>query len=155
MKTLGFGIKSLLKDPKWAAKHVGNYQQNNPVKPQENENDIYAQNKTQVVSGGKDESVFNRAKKGDVNTENNIYAQNQTRVNPLTKDADIFSLSKAGNAEGGKNNIFAMMNKFDEDHKILMGAQGVQPASQMDPMASFGGEDEIQKKLGKKLNILM
>lgn len=154
MKTLGFGIKSLLKDPKWAAKHVGNYQHNNPIKPQENENDVFAQNKTQVVSG-KDESIFNRAKKGDMNVENNIYAQNQSRVNPLNKDADIFSLAKAGGAEGQKNNIFAMMNKFDEDHKILMGAQGVQPSQPMDPMASFGGEDEIQKKLGRRLNIMM
>ena len=47
-----------------------------------------------------------------------------------------------------------MMNKIDENHKPLMGAQGMQPTEQVQQMNSMNPE-ELQKKLGKKLNILM
>ena len=47
-----------------------------------------------------------------------------------------------------------MMNKFDEQHKSIMGAQGVQPTHQVDSMNAFGS-DEIQKRLGKKISIFM
>ena len=153
MKTLGFGIKSLLKDPQWAARHVGNYQQNNPIKPVENENDIYAQNKTQTVSGGKD-SIFARAAKGDLDVNganNNIFSQQ--KIEPSEGINNIFAQSKVG-ASSGNQDIFKMMNKFDEDHKPLMGAQGVQPPTNIDPMNSIP-EDENLRKVGKKLNMLM
>lgn len=86
------------------------------------------------------QSIFNRAKNGDVG--------NAANVN------NIFAQSKVGAAGNGQNNIFAMMNKIDENHKPLMGAQGMQPTEQVQQMNSMNPE-ELQKKLGKKLNILM
>ena len=152
MKTLGFGIKSLLKDPQWAARHVGNYQQGNIIKPLENENDKFAPNKSQLVSGGQD-SIFTRAAKGELDPSgvNSIFSQQ--KVDPSQGANNIFAQSKIGAANGNLN-IFEMMNKFDEDHKPLMGAQGVQPSQNIDPMNSIP-EDENLRKVGKKLNLLM
>jgi len=156
MKTLGFGIKSLLRDPAWAAKHVGNYQRNNPIKPLENEDDRSAPNKTQTVSGvGNQESIF-RSKRGDMDIaaagfNDSIFAQYKAEA--PRRPNDIFSESRVGVA-GGNKNIFAMMNKIDEDRKPLMGAQGVQPPHNIDPMNSIP-QDENMRKVGRKLNMLM
>lgn len=150
MKTLGFGIKSLMKDPQWAMKHginpfnqtagsiVGDAKMNN-AKPTE----------------GPEQSIFNRAKKGDMNNVNNIFAQNQNRVNGVNAQNDIFSQAKVGGASNKNNNIFEMMNKFDEQHKSLKGAQGVQPMQPQDPMMNSMNDEELKKKMGKKLNIMM
>jgi len=148
MKTLGFGIKSLLKNPAWAAQHVGNYQRNNPIKPAENENDRYGQNKPYSVSGfGEQDGVSLRAKKGDIDfggVNNRIPVQ-------YGADGNVFSQSKIGAAEE-KKNIFQMMNKFDELHKPL--AASVMPVQNADPMSPLAEDDKL-KKIGKKLNLFI
>ena len=146
MKTLGFGLKSLIKDPKWAQMHGINA--NNQTA-----GSVVGSAKQSGVAGA-EKSIFDRAKSGDVNNTNNIFAQSQNRVNGANTQNNIFAQSKVGGASNQNNNIFQMMNKFDEQHKSIMGAQGVQPTQAQDPMNSIGA-DEIQKKLGKKLNIMM
>ena len=173
MKTLGFGLKSLMRDPQWAQKH--NINPNNQTA-----GSVVGDNKTGGAAQA-EKSIFDRAKTGDIHNANNIFAQSQNRVNGINADSSIFAQSKIGgannnifaqnkvnglNAENNifaqskvgasnqNNNIFAMMNKFDEDHKTLMGAQGVQPMQQQDAMNPFG-TDEIQKRIGKRLNLMM
>ena len=143
MKTLGLGLKSLLKDPRWAQKHG-----------------IDPNNQTagSVVGSGKkaqsaEESLSKRAKSGDINNVNNIFTQNQNRVNGLNTENNIFAQPKIGGSENNKN-IFEMMNKIDEQHKPLLGAQGMQPTEGPQQTNNMNPE-ELQKKLGKKLNILM
>lgn len=135
MLTLGFGIKSLLKNPAWAAQHVGNYQRNNPIKPAENENDRYGQNKPYSVSAAEEQPNI-RAKKGDIDISgmNNIFAQ-----------------SKVG-ALNENNNIFQMMNKIDESHKSLI--PNIMPTQNVDPMNPLP-DDEKLRKIGKKLNLFI
>ena len=149
MKTLGFGLKSLLKDPQWAQKHrIDPYNQQS--------GQVVGDNKMKGAQGA-EESIFNRAKKGDVqgnNNVNNIFAQNQNRVNGVNAQNNIFAQAKVGGAENQKTNIFEMMNKFDEQHKALTGAQGMQQMQPVEQMNQMNPE-ELQKKLGKKLNILM
>ncbi|MCR5261683.1 MAG: hypothetical protein K6C94_07580 [Candidatus Gastranaerophilales bacterium] len=147
MKTLGFGLKSLLKDPQWAQKH--NIDPNNQTA-----GSVVGDNKTGGAAAQK--SIFDRAKAGDVHNNNNIFMQSQNRVNGINAENNIFAQAKVGGASNhnATNNIFEMMNKFDEQHKTLMGAQGVQPMQAQDPMNAFGS-DEIQKKLGRKLNLMM
>lgn len=127
MKTLGFGLKSLLKDPKWAQMHN--------IDPQKQTAGSVVGNKENVNQA--EESIFSRAKKGDVGNVNNIFSQ-----------------AKIGGVSNQNTDIFSMMNKIDEQHKSLMGAQGVQPTHQIDPMNTLD-PNEMQKKLGKKLNIFM
>ncbi len=143
MKTLGLGLKSLLKDPRWALKH--NIDPNN-------------QTAGQVSGGGNkaqsaEESTFKRAKSGDINNINNIFAQSRNAVNGVNAGNDIFSQSKIGGI-GENKNIFEMMNKIDEQHKPLIGAQGMQPTENVQQM-NYMNPEELQKKLGKKLNMLM
>ena len=47
------------------------------------------------------------------------------------------------------------MNKFDENHKILAGSNAIQASPEMEPMNNLSNEEELKKKLGKKLNIMM
>lgn len=143
MKTLGFGLRSLLKDPQWAQKHGIN--PNNQTA-----GSIVGEGSK---AKGAEESIFNRAKSGDINNVNNIFAQSQNRVNGVNAENNIFAQSKIG-AANNKNNIFEMMNKFDETHKALTGSQGIQPNEQMNPVSSMNPE-ELQKRLGRKLNIMM
>lgn len=144
MKTLGFGIKSLLKNPAWAAQHVGNYEPNNPILPAKNENDRYAPNKSYTVSGA-DDVTNARAKKGDIDAS----GINLFRGNAIQGGDSIFKQQKVGD-----QNIFQMMNKIDETHKPLLGAQGVQLLQNTEAVTSIP-EDEKLKKIGKKLNLLM
>jgi len=134
MLTLGFGIKSLLKNPAWAAQHLGNYQRNNPIKPAENENDRYGQNKPYSVSGAAQTDI--RAKKGDID---------------ISGINNIFAKSNVG-ALGENNNIFQMMNKIDESRKPLMA--NIMPTQNTDPMNPLP-DDEKLRKIGKKLNMFM
>lgn len=142
MKTLGFGIKSLLKDPQWALKH-----NINPLN--QTAGSIVADHK----ANGAEKSIFNRAKSGDVGNANEIFAQNQNKINGVNAENNIFAQSKIG-AANNNTSIFEMMNKFDEQHKALTGAQGLQPNEQVQQMNSMNPE-ELQKKLGKKLNMFM
>ena len=146
MKTLGFGLKSLLKDPQWAQKHrIDPYNQQG--------GQVVGDNKMKGAQGA-EESIFSRAKKGDVNNTNNIFAQSQNRVNGVNAENNIFAQSKLGGAGNQKTNIFEMMNKFDEQHKALTGVQGMQPMQPIEQMNQMNPE-ELQKKLGKKLSIFM
>lgn len=143
MKTLGFGLKSLLKDPRWAMKH--NIDPNN-------------QTAGSVVGNPKptkeEESVFNRAKAGDVDTSNNIFAQNN-KINKIQPNQNLEE--KLGGLDNNNKNvdIFSLMNKFDENHKILAGSNAIQASPEMEPMNNLSNEEELKKKLGKKLNIMM
>lgn len=143
MKTLGFGLKSLLKDPRWAMKH--NIDPNN-------------QTAGSVVGNPKptkeEESVFNRAKAGDVDTSNNIFAQNN-KINKFQPNQNLEE--KLGGLDNNNKNvdIFSLMNKFDENHKILAGSNAIQASPEMEPMNNLSNEEELKKKLGKKLNIMM
>lgn len=149
MKTLGFGLKSLLRDPQWAQKH--NIDPNNQTA-----GSVVGDNKAGHTQGA-EQSIFKRAQQGDVdssNNVNNIFAQNHNRVNGVNAENNIFAQAKVGGANQNSS-IFEMMNKFDENHKALSGSQGIQPPMQMDPMNNAVNEDELQKKVGKRLNILM
>lgn len=143
MKTLGFGLKSLLKDPRWAMKH--NIDPNN-------------QTAGSVVGNPKpnkeEENVFNRAKMGEVDGSNNIFAQNN-KINKFQPQQNLEE-KLSGLDNNNKNaDIFSLMNKFDENHKILAGSNAIQASPEMDQMNNLSNEEELKKKLGKKLNIMM
>lgn len=170
MKTLGFGIKSLLKDPQWAMKHG--------INP-------YNQTQGSIVGDGKvaaandkinsENSVKNRAQKGDIGSQNNIFSQeNLNKLNGVKPEEKSLAQRLDGIDKGGSNifekmnkidgsqridgidkdntSIFDRMNKLDESHKMLAGANNIQN----DPLGvNQPNMEDIQKKLGKKLNILM
>lgn len=143
MKTLGFGLKSLLKDPRWAMKH--NIDPNN-------------QTAGSVVGNPKpnkeEENVFNRAKMGEIDGSNNIFAQNN-KINKFQPQQNLEE-KLSGLDNNNKNaDIFSLMNKFDENHKILAGSNAIQASPEMDQMNNLSNEEEFKKKLGKKLNIMM
>lgn len=143
MKTLGFGLKSLLKDPRWAMKH--NIDPNN-------------QTAGSVVGNPKpnkeEENVFNRAKMGEIDGSNNIFAQNN-KINKFQPQQNLEE-KLSGLDNNNKNaDIFSLMNKFDENHKILAGSNAVQASPEMEQMNNLSNEEELKKKLGKKLNIMM
>lgn len=143
MKTLGFGLKSLLKDPRWAMKH--NIDPNN-------------QTAGSVVGNPKpnkeEENVFNRAKMGEVDGSNNIFAQNN-KINKFQPQQNLEE-KLSGLDNNNKNaDIFSLMNKFDENHKILAGSNAIQASPEMEQMNNLSNEEELKKKLGKKLNIMM
>lgn len=143
MKTLGFGLKSLLKDPRWAMKH--NIDPNN-------------QTAGSVVGNPKtnkeEESVFNRAKMGEIDGSNNIFAQNN-KINKFQPQQNLEE-KLSGLDNNNKNaDIFSLMNKFDENHKILAGSNAIQASPEMEQMNNLSNEEELKKKLGKKLNIMM
>jgi len=144
MKTLGFGLKSLLKDPKWALKH--NIDPNN-------------QTAGSVVGNPKptkeEESIFNRAKAGDMDNSNNISSQ-ASRINPFKQERNQNLEEKIGGLDNNKNvDVFSLMNKFDENHKVLAGSNAIQASPEMEQMNNMSSEEELKKKLGKKLNIMM
>ncbi|MGN0006152.1 MAG: hypothetical protein ACI37Z_09330 [Candidatus Gastranaerophilaceae bacterium] len=144
MKTLGFGLKSLLKDPKWALKH--NIDPNN-------------QTAGSVVGNPKptkeEESIFNRAKAGDMDNSNNIFSQ-ASRINPFKQERNQNLEEKIGGLDNNKNvDVFSLMNKFDENHKVLAGSNAIQASPEMEQMNNMSSEEELKKKLGKKLNIMM
>ncbi len=143
MKTLGFGLKSLLKDPRWAMKH--NIDPNN-------------QTAGSVVGNPKpnkeEENVFNRAKMGEIDGSNNIFAQNN-KINKFQPQQNLEE-KLSGLDNNNKNaDIFSLMNKFDENHKILAGSNAIQASPEMEQMNNLSNEEELKKKLGKKLNIMM
>lgn len=144
MKTLGFGLKSILKDPQWAQKH--NINPNNQTA-----GSVVGDNKAQ----GAQQSIFNRAKAGDVDHSNNIFAQSQNRVNGVNAQNNIFAQSKIGAANNNNSSIFEMMNKFDENHKALNGSQGLQGMHGIGNVQNMQAmnPEELQKRLGKKLSI--
>ena len=143
MKTLGFGLKSLLKDPRWAMKH--NIDPNNHPAGS-------------VVGNPKpnkeEENVFNRAKMGEIDGSNNIFAQNN-KINKFQPQQNLEE-KLSGLDNNNKNaDIFSLMNKFDENHKILAGSNAIQASPEMEQMNNLSNEEELKKKLGKKLNIMM
>lgn len=143
MKTLGFGLKSLLKDPRWAMKH--NIDPNN-------------QTAGSVVGNPKpnkeEENVFNRAKMGEIDGSNNIFAQNN-KINKFQPQQNLEE-KLSGLDNNNKNaDIFSLMKKFDENHKILAGSNAIQASPEMEQMNNLSNEEELKKKLGKKLNIMM
>lgn len=149
MKALGFGIKSLLRDPEWAQKHG--------INP-------YNQTAGSVVGDGKaaasnqnnkidtEDSVKNRAQKGDINFQNDIFSQeNLNKLNGINPEQQPLS-QRIDGIDKDNTSIFDRMNKFDESHKMLTGANTIQN----DPLGvNQPNMDELQRKLGKKLNILM
>lgn len=98
--------------------------------------------------------VDERAKRGDIDGVNNQNANifNQNKVGKINPDNSIFSQQKVGGAQNSQN-IFDMMNKIDEQHKAIGGSNHAQSLVQMEPNNTLSNE-ELQKKLGKKLNIL-
>lgn len=143
MKTLGFGLKSLLKDPKWALQHN--------IDPSNQTSGSVVGN---MKPNKQEESIFNRAKSGDVDGANNIFAQGN-KINEFNPKKETNTQDKIGALDNKNNDIFSLMNKFDEKHKILSGSNGIQATPEMDPMNNMNNEEELKKKLGKKLNIMM
>jgi hypothetical protein len=49
------------------------------------------------------------------------------------------------------------MNRIDEQHKSLAGSSAIQPPFQPDASNNMGQgqDDEMQKKLGRRLNMMM
>ncbi len=143
MKTLGFGLLSLKKDPKWAMKHG--------IDPNNQTSGSVVGNAKANTAKGVDE----RAKKGDIGGINNQNANivNQNKVNNVNPENSIFNQQKIGAANKSQS-IFNMMNKIDEQHKAMGGSNHAQSLVQADPNnnINFSNED-LQKKLGKKLNI--
>lgn len=143
MKTLGFGLKSLLKDPRWAMKH--NIDPNN-------------QTAGSVVGNPKpnkeEENVFNRAKMGEIDGSNNIFAQNN-KINKFQPQQNLEEKLNGLDNNNKNADIFSLMNKFDENHKILAGSNAIQASPEMEQMNNLSNEEELKKKLGKKLNIMM
>ena len=142
MKTLGFGLKSLKRDPEWARKH---------------NIDPYNQTAGSVVGDPKsvkpeEDAVSMRAKKGEIDASNSIFSQeNLSRINKFKPEEDF--QSKLSKLDNNKNiDIFSMMNKFDKSQS-LQGANTLEN----DPLGinMANNEELLQKKLGKKLNILM
>ena len=134
MKTLGFGLKSLLKDPRWAMKH--NIDPNN-------------QTAGSVVGNPKpnkkEENVFNRAKMGEIDGSNNIFAQNN-KINKFQPQQNLEE-KLSGLDNNNKNaDIFSLMNKFDENHKILAGSNAIQASPEMEQMNNLSNEEELKKK---------
>lgn len=155
MKTLGFGIKSLKRPEELMRYNYLTTRAASGSNPNQSAGVDLTKGANQTEAAN--QSIFNRSKNGDVGNAanvNNIFAQSQNKVNGVNAENNIFAQSKVGAAGNGQNNIFAMMNKIDENHKPLMGAQGMQPTEQVQQMNSMNPE-ELQKKLGKKLNILM
>ncbi len=142
MKTLGFGLMSLKKDPKWAMMHG--------IDPNNQTGGSVVGNAKANTAKGVDE----RAKRGDIDGVNNQNANifNQNKVGKINPDNSIFSQQKVGGAQNSQN-IFDMMNKIDEQHKAIGGSNHAQSLVQMEPNNTLSNE-ELQKKLGKKLNIL-
>ena len=142
MKTLGFGLMSLKKDPKWSMMHG--------IDPNNQTGGSVVGNAKANTAKGVDE----RAKRGDIDGVNNQNANifNQNKVGKINPDNSIFSQQKVGGAQNSQN-IFDMMNKIDEQHKAIGGSNHAQSLVQMEPNNTLSNE-ELQKKLGKKLNIL-
>lgn len=142
MKTLGFGLLSLKKDPRWAMMHG--------IDPNNQTGGSVVGNAKANTAKGVDE----RAKKGDidgVNQNANIF--NQNRVGKVNPENSIFNQQKVGGADKSQS-ILDMMNKIDEQHKVLGGSTQAQSLVQMEPNNNNLSNEELQKKLGKKLNIL-
>ncbi len=144
MKTLGFGLMSLKKDPKWAMSH--GIDPNNQTS-----GSVVGNAKANTAKG-----VDDRAKRGDVGGVNNQNANifNQNQVNRVNPENSIFNQQKVGGADKSQS-ILDMMNKIDEQHKAMGGSNHAQSLAQADPSnnISLNDNDEMQKKLGKKLNI--
>lgn len=143
MKTLGFGLMSLKKDPRWAMSHG--------IDPNNQTAGSVVGNAKANTAKGVDE----RAKKGDVdginNQNTNIFSQNQ--VNKVNPDNNIFNQQKVDGANKSQS-IFDMMNKIDEQHKAMGGSNHAQALAQADSNNNMNfSNEELQKKLGKKLNI--
>lgn len=142
MKTLGFGLMSLKKDPRWAMQHG--------IDPNNQTSGSVVGNAKANVAKGVDE----RAKKGDIggvnNQNTNIFNQNQ--VNKVNPENSIFNQQRVAGADKSQS-ILDMMNKIDEQHKAMGGSNHAQSLAQADPNSNVSSVDEMQKKLGKKLNI--
>lgn len=143
MKTLGFGLMSLKKDPKWAMMHG--------IDPNNQTSGSVVGNAKANTSKG----VEQRAKKGDIDGVNNQNANifNQQKVGKVNPENSIFNSQKVGGAQKSQN-IFDMMNKIDEQHKAMSGSNHAQSFVQMEQNNGSLTNEEILKKAGKKLNIL-
>lgn len=143
MKTLGFGLMSLKKDPKWAMKHG--------IDPNNQSSGSVVGNAKANTSKG----VEQRAKKGDIDGVNNQNANifNQQKVGKVNPENSIFNSQKVDGTQKSQN-IFDMMNKIDEQHKAMDGSNHAQSFIQMEQNNGSLTNEEILKKVGKKLNIL-
>ena len=143
MKTLGFGLMSLKKDPKWAMMHG--------IDPNNQTSGSVVGNAKANTAKGVDE----RAKKGDIDGVNtqNANVSNQNRVGKINPENNIFSQQKVGGVQNNQS-IFEMMNKIDEQHKAMGGSSHAQSFVQMEQNNGSLQNEELLKKAGKKLNFL-